>query len=129
MTITDLSRHKMRTARFTQFASGVLLLTLALASCREDELPPTHNRNLGTEQAPLLPTATPILNQRILEGPRVQATELPEFNEDIPAFASTDTAAGEDLVDDDFEDELAGEDVEPTEADDAEDYGEPEAEE
>ncbi|UCG32376.1 MAG: hypothetical protein JSU68_11995 [Phycisphaerales bacterium] len=70
-----------------------LIVGLALlSSCREAENEPAYNQSLGSEQAPLLPTASILLDQNILQGPRVQATELPAFHQDMPTLAEIERA-------------------------------------
>ena len=74
----------------------VVALALGLAllpGCREHDNEPAHNRNLGSEQAPLLPLASMPLDHNVLQGPRVQATELPAFHQDMPTLAEVERAS------------------------------------
>jgi hypothetical protein len=74
------------------FVAAFILGLALLASCREQGNDPAYNRSLGSEQAPLLPTASIPIDQNVLQGPRVQVTELPAFDQDMPTFAEIERA-------------------------------------
>lgn len=78
---------------------ALLVLGVALlSSCREQDYVPAYNVSLGSAPAPLLPSPSMPLDQNVLQGPRVQATELPAFDQDMPTLAEmkrAPKAAGE----------------------------------
>ena len=77
--------------------SGIAVVAFALglavfSGCREQDNVPAYNRSLGSAQAPLLPPASTPLDQNVLQGPRVQAVELPAFDRDMPTLAEIERA-------------------------------------
>ena len=95
-------------------------------ACREQEVQPPHNRNLGTAEAPLLPPQSALLDTDVLAGPRVQPTGLPEFDQDLPTLAEIESRKA-DMVEESAPDQDAPDDQPPDEDSDDEDEADQEA--
>jgi len=104
-----------------------IMLSLVLwAGCREQEVEPPHNRNLGTAEAPLLPPQATLVDTDILTGPRVQPTGLPEFDRDLPTLAEIESRKAN-AAEESARDQGAPDDQPPDEDDDDEDEEDQEA--
>ena len=59
---------------------------VVLAGCREEGAGPRYNRNLGTAEAPLLPTGKVVMDATIRVRGSGQAIDLPALPEEIPSI-------------------------------------------
>lgn len=71
---------------FAVILAGAVLGAVVLAGCREEGASPRYNRNLGTAEAPLLPTGEVVMDSTIRVPGSGQAIELPALPEEIPSI-------------------------------------------
>ena len=88
-----MASGKMRRLRSAIAVLAFALGVAAFSGCREQGDVPAYNRNLGSAQAPLLPPASTPLDPNVLQGPKVQAVELPAFDRDMPTLAEIERAS------------------------------------
>lgn len=130
-----MGRHGVMTERkrrgFAAVLAGTVLGAVVLVGCREEGAGTRYNRNLGTSEAPLLPTDEVVMDSTIRVAGSGQAIDLPALPEEIPSVDQVEARRAAIRRDNptplpvesdetpavgDEEEALEGEDEEPAEA-------------